>query len=129
MATILVVDDVQASLLFAQGLLEALGFDTLLAKAGQAALALCERSMPDGILMDWEMPCMDGPECMKRIRALPNGAQAKVIFCTIRDEYEDVVEAMSSGADAFMMKPYTLDTLKYFLRKADLLDDMRGALS
>jgi two-component system chemotaxis response regulator CheY len=62
--------------------------------------------MPEVILLDWSMPVMDGMTFLRRLRALPGGMAPKVLFCTIETRAERIAEALSAGADDYVMKPF-----------------------
>ena len=62
--------------------------------------------MPDVILLDWQMPVMDGLTFLGRLRALPGGAAPKVLFCSVETRAERIAEALSAGADEYVMKPF-----------------------
>jgi two-component system chemotaxis response regulator CheY len=79
---------------------------------GAEALAACIHAMPDAILLDWNMPVMNGPEFLKALRATPGGAAPKVVFCTTESDMEKIAEVLSLGADEFIMKPYDIDILR-----------------
>jgi two-component system chemotaxis response regulator CheY len=88
-----------------------LGFAVTEAENGQEALARCEGGMPDLILLDWNMPVMTGIEFITALRALPGGAQPKVVFCTTENDPSIVGLGVSAGADGFVTKPYDDQTL------------------
>jgi two-component system, chemotaxis family, chemotaxis protein CheY len=118
----LVVDDSQVVRKLARLLLENLGFRCAEVGDGQQAVAACAQSMPDFILLDWNMPVMNGIEFCRHLRATPEGHTPKVIFCTTHDDPEHIEEAMSVGADEYMTKPFDRDVLAGKLRKLGLLN-------
>ncbi|MGL4729258.1 MAG: response regulator, partial [Bosea sp. (in: a-proteobacteria)] len=65
--------------------------------------------MPDAILLDWNMPVMDGYEFLKALRAMPNGKGPKVVFCTTENDLAHIARAMHAGADEYIMKPFDRD--------------------
>ncbi|MDF1750725.1 MAG: response regulator [Alphaproteobacteria bacterium] len=106
MKTCIVVDDSRVIRMVARKILEDLGFEVTEAENGQIALDMCQKSLPDSVLLDWGMPVMDGLEFLKRLRALPNGSHTKVIFCTTEADVARISEALSFGADEYIMKPF-----------------------
>lgn len=102
----LVVDDSSVIRKVARRILE--GFDLKISEAenGQSALALCKQAMPDGILLDWNMPIMDGYEFLAELRSLPGGDAPKVVFCTTENDVSYITRAMRAGADEYVMKPF-----------------------
>jgi two-component system chemotaxis response regulator CheY len=102
----LVVDDSRVIRRVAAKIIEDLGFETCEAESGQRALALCAARMPEIVLLDWEMPQMDGLEVAKALRALPGGAAATIIFCATCNDPAGIKQALDAGADEYIMKPF-----------------------
>jgi len=111
MPTCLVVDDSTVIRKIATRILESNGFDTEQAEDGSKALDACKAAMPDIVLLDWNMPVMNGLEFLEALRQLPNGGEPKVVFCTTETEFSRITEAMSKGADEYIMKPFDEDIL------------------
>ncbi|PAX06635.1 response regulator transcription factor [Sphingomonas lenta] len=102
--TILVVDDdphIRQLLLFA---LDKAGLDTAEAEDGEAALAAVERVRPDLVVLDINMPRMDGLEVCRRLRA---GGDLPVLFLSSRDDEIDRVLGIELGADDYVVKPFS----------------------
>ena len=112
MKQVLVVDDSPVIRKIARRILEGMRFQTAEAADGKEALAACAFLMPDAILLDWNMPVLDGFGFLKQLRRLPNGDRPKVIFCTSEYDVAQIARAMHSGADEVMMKPFDRDILK-----------------
>lgn len=106
MKSCLVADDSAVIRLLARRLLEAGGYRVREAADGAQALAACEEDMPDVLLLDWRMPVMNGLECLSRLRQMPGGDQTKVIFCTVETSSDRIRQALDSGADEYVMKPF-----------------------
>ena len=68
--------------------------------------------MPDVLLIDWNMPVMDGLSFLRRLRGLPGGDRPKVLFCTIETRPERIAEALAAGADDYVMKPFDGEILQ-----------------
>ena len=121
MKTCIVVDDSRVIRMVARKILEELSFTVEEAEDGQVALDLCKQSMPDGILLDWNMPVMDGLEFLKALRALPNGSEPKVVFCTTENDLNHIQEAISQGADEYIMKPLDSEIVQSKFSQVGLL--------
>ncbi len=112
MTRVLVVDDSSVIRKVARRILEALSIETDEADGGQAALDACAAAMPDGILLDWNMPEMDGYAVLKALRKMPGGATPKVVLCTTENDEAHMAKARQAGADDTMMKPFDKDVLR-----------------
>jgi two-component system, chemotaxis family, chemotaxis protein CheY len=113
MTSFLVVDDSKILRQHMIELLSNLGFsDIENAINGQDALDKIQKRMPDIITLDWNMPVMDGLSFLKALRRLPNGKQAKVIFCTSEGRNTKMVAAFENGADEYIVKPVELPALR-----------------
>jgi len=87
--------------------------DILEAGDGQEALGKLKSNMPiDMVLLDWNMPVMDGMAFLKTVRADATFKDVKVIMCTSESEKSKVVEALKSGANNYIVKPFTPEALK-----------------
>lgn len=117
----LIVDDSKFVRHVAKEILDKLGFETNEADDGDTALEACEKSMPDAILLDWNMPRMDGIDFMRELRQRPGGTAPKILFCTANNELEDVQKAISEGADEYIMKPFDEDIVRLKLEQVGLL--------
>ena len=106
MKQILIVDDSKVIRKVAQRILQALNFLTREAENGAEALQACKAIMPDAILLDWNMPVMDGMTFLLELRKLDNGLHPKVIFCTTENEVSQITRAVHAGADEYIMKPF-----------------------
>jgi two-component system, chemotaxis family, chemotaxis protein CheY len=112
MKTCLVVDDSRVIRKVARRILEDLGFEIAEAADGAEALAWCRTSMPEAVLLDWNMPGMNGIEFLKVLRAEPGGRAPVVVMCTVENERDRMVEALDAGADEYIMKPFDGDIIE-----------------
>ncbi len=110
MKSCLIVDDSKVVRLVARRILEGLNFEIREAADGQMAMDACMQSMPDAILLDWNMPVMNGLEFLQALRR-EFGAQPPVIFCTTETDMSFVEQAIENGAQEFIMKPFDADIL------------------
>ena len=106
MKSCLVVDDSKVIRTVARQILQGFQFDIVEAADGQEALAACERRMPDAILLDWNMPVMNGIEFLRNLRSHEGGGTPVVVFCTTENNLDRVREAMEAGANEYIMKPF-----------------------
>jgi two-component system chemotaxis response regulator CheY len=104
--TCLVVDDSRVIRKVARRILEELGFEVAEASDGADALAWCAAAMPHAILLDWNMPGTTGLEVLQRLRKEPGGEAPKVVFCSVENDLDRIREALDSGADEYIMKPF-----------------------
>jgi two-component system chemotaxis response regulator CheY len=102
----LIVDDSAVIRKVARRILEGLSFRISEAEDGQQALHACQAEMPEAILLDWNMPVMDGYEFLRALRKLPNGADPKVVFCTTENDVAHIARALHAGANEYIMKPF-----------------------
>ncbi|HEV7229188.1 response regulator [Brevundimonas sp.] len=109
--TCLIVDDSRIIRKVSRRIVEGLGYEVDEAADGAEALSHCTAALPDVILLDWNMPVMDGLTFLRRLRALPGGDRPKVLFCTIEADPARISEALAAGADEYVMKPFDGDVL------------------
>jgi two-component system, chemotaxis family, chemotaxis protein CheY len=109
--TCLIVDDSRVIRKVARRILEDMGFEIAEAADGVEALAWCRAAMPDAVLLDWNMPVMNGIEFLKRLRTEPGGEAPTVVFCTVENDMKRIVEALDCGADEYIMKPFDGDII------------------
>ena len=83
---------------------------------GIQGLKALETFKPDLVLLDWDMPCMDGITWLKRVRAM--GCKVPVILVTSMADKANVVEAVKAGANNYCIKPFTADTLHKCIEKS-----------
>ena len=105
MKTCLVVDDSSVIRKVARRILEGLDFQIVEAEDGEKALEVCKRGLPEAILLDWNMPIMDGLKLVKRVRSDPTHKAVPIIVITTEGSNEDRQRALSLGANAYITKP------------------------
>jgi len=109
--TCLVVDDSRVVRKVARRILEARGIAVREAADGQIALDSCRAEMPDSVLLDWNMPVMNGLEFLKALRHEFGPEQPPVMFCTTENDISFIEQAIESGAQEFIMKPFDEEIL------------------
>jgi two-component system chemotaxis response regulator CheY len=102
----LIVDDSRTIRRVSRDIVESLGFEVAEAENGEAGLSACSARMPDVILLDWNMPVMDGYSFLKALRKSPGGEAPKVVFCTTENDMGYITRALEAGADEYIMKPF-----------------------
>lgn len=121
MKTCLVVDDSRVIRMVARKILQELNFAVEEAEDGQQALDRCKVSLPDAVLLDWNMPVMDGLTFMKEMRQLPGADTVKVVFCTTENDVDHIRAAVESGADEYIMKPFDSEIIQAKFAQVGLL--------
>ncbi|HEY4834107.1 MAG TPA: response regulator [Bradyrhizobium sp.] len=121
MRTCLVVDDSSVIRKIARRILEALDFQIVEAEDGEKALEVCKRGLPDAILLDWNMPVMDGFEFLCNLRRMPGGDQPKVVFCTTENGIDHISRAIQAGANEYIMKPFDKDIVAAKFQEVGLI--------
>ena len=116
MTTCLVVDDSRVIRKLACKMLGDLSIHTFEAENGAVAYEMCVASMPEIVLLDWNMPVLDGMEFLKKLRGTQFAQQPKVLFCTTESEFAKIAQALAEGADEYIMKPFDEDILASKLR-------------
>ncbi|MGH7334085.1 MAG: response regulator [Candidatus Rokuibacteriota bacterium] len=104
---ILAVDDQEDNRRILRDLLTSAGFEVLEAADGESAVALASSQQPDLILMDIQLPDIDGYEATRRIKADPALRHVPLIVVTSYALSGDEAKAMAAGADAYVSKPFS----------------------
>ena len=109
MKNCLIVDDSRVIRKVSRHIVESFEFEVTEAENGQDALAKCEEGMPDLILLDWNMPVMDGPSFVKAYRKM--GRTTPIVMVTTEAEKTRVMEALKLGVNNYVVKPFTPEFL------------------
>ena len=107
----LVVDDSRVVRKVARRILETHGYAVEEAGDGQQALDACRRQLPDCVLLDWNMPVMDGISFLRALRAEFGPDGPPVLFCTTENDMSHIEMAITSGAQEYIMKPFDEEIL------------------
>lgn len=104
------------------------GFETVEARSGKEALDLIGAgTKPDVLIIDIMMPGEDGLTICKKLKDRPAMKDVPIIICTARSKKEDIMRAIKSGADDYILKPFTRDTVAKKVRKAMIPPELRVA--
>lgn len=118
---ILIVDDVAANRDLIDGLLDGRGYDVRQAANGRDALAMIRADQPDVVLLDIDMPLMDGITACREIKRDPNTRLVPVVLITAASDRETRIRGLDAGADDFLTKPF--DGTELLVRVRVLLRD------
>jgi two-component system chemotaxis response regulator CheY len=122
MRTCLVVDDSTVVRKIARRILEEMGFQVVEAEDGEKAMEACMIAMPEAVLLDWNMPVMDGYEFLGNLRRMPGGDAPKVVFCTTENDIHHISRALSAGANEYIMKPFDKDIVSAKFAEVGLIE-------
>lgn len=110
-ATILIVEDEADLAELMRYNLEAEGFRVVTAESGDEAVERIRDGVPDLILLDWMLPGLSGIELCRRWRARDETARTPIIMITARGEEEERVRGLATGADDYVVKPFSMPEL------------------
>jgi two-component system phosphate regulon response regulator PhoB len=105
---VLVVEDEPAQREILAYNLAAEGFEVFQAEDGEEALLLVAEEAPDLILLDWMLPNVSGIEICRRLKSRPETRSVPIIMLSARSEEVDLVRGLETGADDYMVKPYSV---------------------
>ncbi len=108
---VLVVDDSSAMRVIIRNYLTHGGYEVQEAESAEEALSLIERSVPSLVLLDVNLPHMNGIEACRQIRKMADARDLPVILCTTRNRREDVVQGIQARASDYVVKPFTREIL------------------
>jgi len=116
---VLVVDDENDFLDIVRHILERGGYEVVTASDGASGLKLFAEKNPDLVVLDGNLPDLDGFEVCRRLRATPRGAKVPILLCTVRSALSTVAAGLAAGATGYVLKPFEME---------ELLESVRGAL-
>ena len=120
----LIVDDSRTMRLVLKKILNEVGFEVSEAEDGSEALIrLKELDRVDLMLVDWNMPVMDGLEFVRAVRQDNAYDEVPLMMVTTEDTMDRVVEALNAGANEYVMKPFTSESI---IEKLEILDLLTG---
>lgn len=109
--TVLIVEDEIAQMEMLAYNVEALGYVALRADTGEEGLLLAAEHEPDLIILDWMLPGQSGIEICRQLRRKPETKATPIIMLTARGQEEDRVRGLDTGADDYVVKPYSVNEL------------------
>lgn len=127
MKTCLLVDDSRIVRRVALQAMESFGFRCAEANDGVQALEACRAAMPDLVLLDRNMPVMNGLDCLRQLRREPGGQDVVVIVCSSAVTPAEIREAINAGADEYVMKPFDSDIIRSKLIETGMLEESLAA--
>ena len=98
-----------------------MGFQITEAEDGAKALDACKRAMSKAVLLDRNMPVMDGYEFLGHLRRMPGGDAPKVVFCTTENDMDHIARALHAGANEYIMKPFDKDIVTAKFQEVGLI--------
>jgi DNA-binding response OmpR family regulator len=116
---ILLADDSQVTRRLLAAMLAHAGHDVVAVADGAAAWAAFQEHRPPMLILDWQMPGLDGLEVCRLVRQSPHGDDAFVLMVTGRDASSHLVDALDAGVDDYLVKPATPDHLTARVRIAE----------
>ena len=122
MKIFMIADDSPVIRKVGKRIIEDLGFIVVEAADGLQAQAICSDNMPDGILVDWDMPGMDGLELVQWLSAYPKAEKLKILFCTSEVNVPLMTRAKRAGASGFLLKPFNRNQISGKFAEIGLLD-------
>ena len=126
-STALLVDDSKMIRMLLGDIMRAFGFETLEAEDGRAALeVLGAEGFVDVVLLDWNMPRMDGYELLRVLRGDARYSALKIMMVTTESEMAQIARALDAGADEYIMKPFNEEIIH---SKLELLGLSPGPVS
>jgi two-component system phosphate regulon response regulator PhoB len=108
---VLIVEDEQALNLLLRYNLESEGFDVEIVERGDEAETRIREQQPDLIILDWMLPGVSGIEICRRLRARPETKQLPILMLTARGEETERIRGLATGADDYVVKPFSLPEL------------------
>jgi two-component system phosphate regulon response regulator PhoB len=109
--SILIVEDEEALTLLLRYNLEAAGYDVESVARGDEADLRLRESVPDLVILDWMLPGVSGIELCRRLRSRPETRQLPIVMLTARGEESERVRGLSTGADDYVVKPFSVPEL------------------
>jgi signal transduction histidine kinase len=125
----MIADDDPVSRRLLQSYLQKWGYEVTAAADGAEAWRLFTAGDFPIVITDWEMPELNGPDLIRRIRAAHRPAYVYTVLLTARSQKEDLVEGMEAGADDFLTKPFDRDELRVRLRAAERIIGLEHSLA
>ena len=120
MKVFLLVEDAPVIRKVANRILSDLDFVVIEASDGFEALEKCRNAMPDGMIVDWDLPRMSGIEFINEFKKIDGSKKTKILYCTSEIMVSDMTRAKRAGATAFLLKPFNREILLHKLIEAGI---------
>lgn len=111
MKVFMLVEDAPVIRKVANRILTDLGFTVIEASDGLEALEKCRGAIPDGMIVDWDMPRMSGIEFISEFRKIDGSKKTRILYCTSEIMVSDMTRAKRAGATSFLLKPFNREIL------------------
>jgi CheY-like chemotaxis protein len=115
---VLLVEDNESTIDVVQMELQAIGYDVTIARDGLEGLNLLAEQTPDVVMMDIQLPKMDGLEAIRQIRANPATRDIPILAATAKALKGDEEKCLAAGADGYIAKPFTHRQLEVAINRA-----------
>lgn len=115
MKIFMIVDDSPVIRKVARRILEGMDYIVSEAEDGVDALEKCIHNMPDVIMVDWEMPRMNGVEFITALRLREEADNTKILFCTSEVMVTEMMKAKRAGCQGYLLKPFTREIMQHKL--------------
>jgi len=115
------VDDAPDIRLLLRAIVTRCGYDSREAGHGVEALALLDEVLPDLVLLDVQMPEMDGWETLDALRRDPRTADVPIVLCTVKSHPDDIRRGWQAGCDGFLVKPFDIGEMVACIRALEAL--------
>jgi two-component system chemotaxis response regulator CheY len=125
----LIVDDSAVIRRVASRILELIGIASAETDDGVKALAYCGATMPDFILLDWNIPETDSVELVRNLRRLPGGGEVRIIYCATENDPMMIGRALRAGANDVLLKPFDRRAVQEKLEDAGLMERSQAQAS
>ncbi|MCH9808601.1 MAG: response regulator [Alphaproteobacteria bacterium] len=107
----LIVDDSEVIRKVAGAIVESLGLIAVEAETADKALEICESSMPDVILLDWDLPGMTAFDFLAALKLVGAASFPQILYCPTEADPKDIKQAVRAGCAGYVLKPYDRESL------------------
>lgn len=127
---LLIAEDDVTSQVMLKALVAKIGYEPILTSDGLSAYdVLCKPDAPKLAVLDWMMPGMDGVEVCRKLREINTNEPPYLILLTSRDNREDIVKGLKSGANDYVVKPYDVEELQVRIGVGRKVVDLQVSLA
>lgn len=123
MKIFMIVDDSPVIRKVARRLIEDMGFVVVEAASAEQAQSLCVENMPDGVLIDWDMPGMPSLDLIHWFAHYPDAERVKTLYCTSEVLVSEMTRAKRAGVTGFLLKPFNRVMLTKKFKEIGLLEE------